>query len=345
MTPSPKPGRKPSALGETSATRRRVLEVVGIVKRLGGSRREPVRFSQVYPELKAPHGSRNPELWQRVSAWRALDAARREGLLERTPKGYRDLDAVDSMFSGFRYALDHHLSDARLLLEGRPARGDEPRTGFGWGMGEELPAITTSNELEAWSLQFAYELGAWVRAMSDRFRKERPQGFSRTGRRQPADITAIESALMFFDGFTRAEWDEARRRSEADPSDIDVFHFYTGDPKFLRQYLETGEVPEGAASPPRDYRPPSDISLRIERARARAERKFQPTWKRFEHVVSWISREGIARPSSWILFGLRPGAESTRFDAPTRVAHARGRRHAGRSRLRARATENGPLAR
>lgn len=158
MSTSPKPGRRPGG-AELSATEKRVSEVVEIVRRLGGPGKVAVRFSQVYPELKPPAGSKNPTLWQRTSAWRALERARRQGLLERTPKGYRDRESPFFAFQGIKIDLDEELKFAAKLLSlhaGLNPKGiDYVRKaipGFGQGL------LAT--------------MGSWLRAIDDALREK-----------------------------------------------------------------------------------------------------------------------------------------------------------------------------
>lgn len=115
MPRNPKSGRKPGS-GTLSASERRVSEVVEIVRRLGGPEKKPVRFSHVYPELEPPTGSQNPDVWRRTSAWRALERARRKGLLERTPEGYRDAGSPFYALEGIKIDLEEELKFAAKLL-------------------------------------------------------------------------------------------------------------------------------------------------------------------------------------------------------------------------------------
>ncbi len=118
-----------------------------------------MRFSQVYPELKPPAGSKNPVLWQRTSAWRALERARKRGLLERTSKGYRDLESPFYALQGIKIDLDEDLKFAAKLLSlhaGLNPKGmDYVRKaipGFGQGL------LAT--------------MGAWLRAIDDTLREK-----------------------------------------------------------------------------------------------------------------------------------------------------------------------------
>lgn len=149
MAPPPKPGRRPGQAGITSAARRRVVEVVGLVGKLGGVKR-PVRFSEIYPELQPPVDSEKPVLWQKTMAWRALEQARREGSLVRTADGYRVKNSLLFPIQGLRASLDEWLELLNDVAEGR----------------RELVNMT-GGELLAGLIS---DFGRWLRAVGDEAR-------------------------------------------------------------------------------------------------------------------------------------------------------------------------------
>lgn len=215
MTPVPRPGRKPSALGETSASQLRVHTVVEIVKRLGGPEGRPVPFSRVYPELEPPPGSRKPELWRRTSAWRALDRARKEGLLTRSANGYRVSESFLYPFLRSRADLSATIDRGVGMLKEQPPADKFARDHLGSEAARLMPSL-------------ARGLGIWARAMDDaiaaRMRQEGieadPQFHAAAeGGKTPAvgpgkSITARAGWLAkeVLDGYLIPEQDSAFRR-------------------------------------------------------------------------------------------------------------------------------------
>ncbi len=202
MTAPPRPGRRPGN-GTISATERRVSDVVEIVRRSGGPEKDPVRFSQVYPQLAPPSGSKNPEIWQRTSAWRALESARRRGLLLRTAEGYRATDSPSYAFHGARANLDRVLQEGVSHLRFPPSSPSD-RLGFSLFSG----AISKS---------LAGVLGKWTRAIDLRLieRMHQLEVDENTVRlafpEDPAD-RLVELVSAFVAGYLTPEKEEAEER-------------------------------------------------------------------------------------------------------------------------------------
>ncbi len=260
-------GRKASLLGERPDGQRHADEVLKVIRALGG-RERPVRFSEVYPKLAPPSGSKNPKLWQRISTERALNRLVKGGLIARTEEGYRDLDSPFYALRGFRLDFDDAIRHATRILALRA--GPNPK-------GIEL----VRKAMPAFAVDMASTVGAWLRAIDTAFQeKARRLGVELGGKDQDVARVAAAVAQALVTGYTMPEYvatgvlgeEEARKATSftetrmrfPTPGEVDQWKDSIGaddKERFAYLWFRVVEYFAGGEWPPAEDRPTGGARL------------------------------------------------------------------------------------